>query len=653
MTENSDDPAYQRLPPPRHNISHVTMGESSFGVLAPVTDSRSYHYTIHNNTCGPLGGKGPFPNEGDVPDRSSCNPSPHLATEYANASPCAELATSPSPTHQTSAKDFCPKLNYADETARIPMSPEQGQNIKDVASHIFRFYELACRWIDHLNSPKLQHVSEDAQRQRAIFLVELQALCDASIDDNQSHGTGAVYSVDTTSPVEQLQVELRSIHSKVINVLEKLTDCGEPPSIIHGSRRRASHFKTFILPDLRRIIQVLEDGNSIKNIQGLCLTINPLYSTDADVQTVLRKRSILTKASISLLQSLGTTCSAHGDHRVWLSLDAEGLDETVLKRAFFHIAFECPDDPDTTTSFRVESTFKEPETEPDCIPKARRRSTRLRLKDTTLAGVKPTRVTKSPSTPPGAGRQENLIRQVEREFCLARYRQRDGVEWTYKLAARFLTPIGNHEIFYPNSDRVLKEPIPLRTLVSRYKTTHDTRVLSAFDPTQRRRIGTSILRAFLQFGSANWLRKIWDMDHIFVYNMSMDAERVQYEPIVKTLVPRQMEGQSDLTTAERREMRITLGAMLIEVALAERYMENYLRHMRSQEDHFREYCRRTGKLGRLVAREVGSVYAGLVEDCVNAGCRGDFQDADDDNFNGEILKKIYQLENAQSKRSES
>ncbi|KAM0420388.1 hypothetical protein ACHAPT_011808 [Fusarium lateritium] len=429
----------------------------------------------------------------------------------------------------------------------------------------------------------MQRVSKDTQRQRAIFLIELRELCDTCTDDKQPHGMGAVYTADEGSPVEQLQAELRSIHSNVSNVLEKLTHCGGPLSTTHAPRevgRRTSRFKSSILPELRRIIRDLEGGNSIKKIQELCLTINPLDSTSADVQTVLRKHSILTKASIGLLQSLGTTCSAHGDHRVWLSLDGEGSDENPFKQAFFHIAFEGPDDPDTTTSFRVESTLEEP----GCAPKdpnGRRISARLQFKNTTQAGVKPTRVSKPPPKRAGTSRQETLIRQLEKEFCPARYRQRDGGEWTYKLAARFLTPTVKHEIFYPNSDRVLKGPIPLRKLVSQYEITQDPRVLSAFDATQRRRIGTSILRAFLQFGSADWLRKSWDMKHIFVYNMSMDGDKVQYEPIVKTLVPRQMEGQSDLTTAERKDMRITLGVMLIEVALANRRMENYLKHMRS------------------------------------------------------------------------
>lgn len=484
---------------------------------------------------------------------------------------------------------------------------------------------------------------------------------------------------DPDSPVEHVLAELQSIHSIVERSLEMLksSNC-RPPSLglrghqhLKGARaaakgRRAGGFsKPPILRELQNAVRALKDGNKIDNFRELCLVVNPLEGPHSEIEMKLRKYKILSKASSGLLQSISMACSAHDEHTVWLNLDAAVCEEQVVTSAVFHIAFDCPDERDKTTSFRVQSLLDDepskaaetattavathqspPDSSPDGTPAVstvgRRRSSRLCDKNskapkTAKDAVRGSRVVKRRSPPRRSApivqpkavtqeRRDSVIRQLEHEFCLSLYKQQFGVDWNYKIAARFLTPTGKHDIFFPNSDRVMRKPESLRDLFNKISTIQDPLMASAFDATQKRRIAKLIIKAFLSFNSSRWLRDSWDMKNMFVYNMSADDSRFLYEPIVKASIPGKASVGTDnddelsvaLTPAEHENMRIMLGTILIEVALADRRFETVIEALRkpTQRDNLPQHCGKTGLIGELVARRVGTTYREVVEDCM-------------------------------------
>lgn len=490
-------------------------------------------------------------------------------------------------------------------------------------------------------------------------------------EDGSCLGASLEALPDADSPVENLLAELQSIHSIVERSLRTLeANTFRRPSLgpagyQHLKGARAAAKGRTVLRELQNAVRALRDGNKIDNFRELCLVVNPLEGPHSEIETKLRKYKILSKASSGLLQSISTACSAHEEHTVWLNLDTAVCEEQVVTSAVFHIAFDCPDERDKTTSFRVESLLDDepskaaettattvatrqspPESPPDgtaaIFTIGRRRSSRLCDKDskapkTAKDTVKGSRVTKrrsprrrsAPTAQPAPvmqPRRDTVIQQLEHEFCLSFYKQQFGFPWNYKIAARFLTPTGKHDIFYPNSDRVMKKPESLRDVFNKISTNQDPLMASAFDATQKRRIAKLIIKAFLSFNSSRWLRDSWDMKNMFVYNMSADNSRFLYEPIVKASIPGKASVGTDnddesslaLTPAEHEKMRIMLGTILIEVAIADRRFERAIDALRepTQRDNLPQHCGKTGLFGKLVAEKVGTTYREVVEDCM-------------------------------------
>ncbi|KAF7556280.1 hypothetical protein G7Z17_g1553 [Cylindrodendrum hubeiense] len=631
-----------------------------------------------------------------------------LMSQFADTAETTYPLDAPGPTPTPSGQNSTPALPSVPDVKNVKSGPvpfqvlskKQYEDVKLFGRRICEFYRLAGKWLDSKLNVDLRDLVRSIER----FPTTNENGEQLNIDLNPFLGHNSL--------IKDILEQLQAIRSKVNNPLGILMNQQESPV----SRRRQKHSnpapmkrkgrskrwsnlpRERILNEIHRAVRAISDGNHINKFSELYASIKPPYmdpmqEQQVPAQKVLEQRGILTSASSSMLKCISTTCSAHHEHTIWLDLDAKVRDKETSPTATFHIAFGCPEEEGVSTSFRVDSVLEEPPTGSEPLPSTappppiataaalqlptqfpltplgqvqhsgrqpKRRLTKggreqdMEKHDDVIGGG----VTKNqslapmtwPDSPMTGQRWGSLNQNLEREFCLGLYKQHFS-DW-YKLAARLRTPNWKYEILYPASNKVLKTPVLLRELFK--PSNKDTPLALGFDATQKQHIARVMIQSFLDFSFTWWMPKCWNIENMFVCNMSGESKKLVLELILKARFPGKTQetplNDGDrypyFTPAEHDDMCIRLGIMLLEVVIADPDLQGHWEALQRPEkrDKARRCCDGTTDLGQQVAREVGPRYREVIEMCLKGSAQLNDERAMR-NFRGEILETVRELQN--------